>query len=256
MEYKLSELSDCVFGYLTTVSDIPQSLTMIWSHITGSTGHRCTSLDNNLAKHRRLFLETCDTLDNTYKNIHKFFKNGTFYIMYSDKTSEEVNAALGNYHNSVDDNLGDAFSTFGSDVIIDYFFNSKNNSANNKYTTYVKDYLSHCTVDDAKKIFGSYDFHPDKPLFGTSILDMAIQNNNTSLVAYLSKVKYESKITKLKADNLTFKKNNTILTLNNKTLEQENKKLKKELSRTHLLQYVPVTVLVSVIVALVGYNYF
>jgi len=251
MEYKLSELSDCVFGYLSANPDVPQTLTTIWNHVTSDTGHRCPALKQNNMKHRKLFLETCDTLDNNYNNINKFFRNGTFYIFYCDKTQEEVSAIINN--SNQENNSDNSFESFGADIIIDYFFNSTNNSTENKYTSYVKTYLSQCTVDDARKIFGQYKFSTDKPLFGSSLLDMAIQNNNTELVAYLSKVKYESKITKLKADNLTFKKNNTVLMINNKSLEQENKKLKKELQNMSIFRTVPVVGLASVIVGLIGY---
>lgn len=254
MDYKLSELSDCVFGYLAANPDEAQSLTNIWNHVTGETGHRCSTLNQTNTKHKKLFLATCDTLDNNYQNIYKFYKNGVFYIMYSDRSPEVVHNEISNYYDINKNNTNDNFFTsFGPDIIIDYFFNSENNSTENEYTAYVKNYLSQCTVDDARKIFGTYKFSPDRPLFGSSLLDMAIQNNNMPLVAYLTKVKYESKVTKLKSDNLTLKKNNTVLMINNKNLEKENKKLKNEMKNISIMRTVPVAILVSVIVGLIGY---
>ena len=249
MDYHLSELPDCIFNYLATIPDTPQSLSDILKNITGKTGHRCSALETN---HKREFLDACDNLNNTYKNVHKFFRDGSFYLMYSDQ-SEELIQSLFNEKSL--HNLDNTFNDFGVEIMVDYFFNSKNNSSNNPYTDYVKQYLSKCTVSQARGIFDKYDFKPDEPLFGTSLLDMAIHNNNGPLIAYLTKVKYEDKLIELRADNLTFKKNNTVLTLKNKTLETENKALKKELRNTGYFQWIPIGALTTVIVALIGYNF-
>jgi len=258
MNYSISELNDCIFGYLTTVPNQAKSLPEILSNITQTTGHRCEALANdvNNSDYRRKFLESCDTLDNTYKNIYKFYKNNMFYVMYSDKDPNEVNQRMEYYYGSIADTSNDEtiFVSFGPDIILDYFLSStqSQNSQNNRYMLSVKEYLSKCTVNDAQRIFDKYKFSPDKQFSGTSLLQMAIDNNNAPLVEYLVKEKYSGKITKLKADNLTLKKNNTVLLLNNKTLDNDNKKLKKELGNTKIFQLVPIGVLVSVIVGLVS----
>lgn len=249
MDYKLSELSDCIFAYLATIPDTPQSLSDILKSITGKSGHRCSAMETN---HKREFLDACDTLNNTYNNVHKFFRDGSFYLMYSDQSESLIQTA---FNDKSINNLDSTFDDFGVEIMVDYFFNSKNNSSSNPYTDYVKQYLSKCTVTQARGIFDKYDFAPDEPLFGTSLLDMSIHNNNGPLIAYLTKVKYENKITELRAANLIFKKNNTLLTIKNKNLETVNKKLKKELRNTSYFRWFPIGALAMVIVALVGYNF-
>ncbi len=258
MNYSIKELDDCIFGYLTTVSNQPKSLMEILRNITGSTGHRCEVLskdfDNPTLKKK--FFEACDTLDNNFKNIHKFYKHGMFYLMYSDKSPEEVN--LEQYYNDINydshnGDLNDFVSIgFGQDIILDYFLKTNNSNSNNKYVAFVKDYLARCTVDDVKRILEQYDFDPEKQLCGTNLLQMAVDNKNIVLVKYLTKKKYEGKITKLKGDNLVLKKNNTVMLLTNKNLESENKKIKKQLNNMSIYQWVPIGVLVMVIVGLVA----
>lgn len=258
MNYSISEIDDCIFGYLTTVPNQPKSLMEILRNITGSTGHRCEALskDSDNSTMRKKFFEACDTLDNNFKNIHKFYKYGIFYLMYSDKLPEEVN--LEKYYNDInyDCHNGDSndFASIGfeQDIILDYFLKNNNNNNNNKYATFIKDYLAKCTVDDIRKILEQYDFDPEKQLYGTNLLQMAVDNENIELVKYLTKKKYDGKITKLKGDNLILKKNNTVIVLNNKNLESENKKLKKQLNNMSMYQWVPIGVLMTIIVGLLS----
>ncbi|MCJ7636384.1 MAG: hypothetical protein MUO21_02735 [Nitrososphaeraceae archaeon] len=243
---------------MSTVSNQPKSLLEILRNISGPTGHRCEALskDSSNSNLKQKFFEACDTLDNNYKNIHKFYKHGMFYLMYSDKSSENIN--LEQYYNDINydchnGDYSDFISVgFSQDVIMDYFLKNINGSVNNKYSAFVKDYLSRCTIEDAQKIFEQYDFDPEKQILGTNFLQIAKNNKNVDLIEYLSKKKYSGKITKLKADNLILKKNNTVLLLKNNNLEAANRKMKKELSSMSVFQWMPIGILVAIIVVLFG----
>lgn len=245
----MTELGDCIFGYLASKSSEALSVAEIFTHITGDTGHRCDQLSKNKDKddYKRKFFEVCDNLDSNFKNIHKYYNDGLLYLMFCEDSDPK-------FYNLKSTNM-DTY-TFDQNIILDYFLKNINNiNPNNKYTEFVKNYLSKCTVDDAKRIFEQYNFNSDEEIFGTNFMKIAIQNNNVELVQYLVKQRYSGKITKLKASNLVLKKNNTMLLLKNNTLDNQNKKLLKELKLTNSYSYInkPMAILVTIIVLLVAY---
>ncbi|ARF09947.1 hypothetical protein Indivirus_6_13 [Indivirus ILV1] len=249
MNYSINDLGDCIFGYLTTVPNQPKSLTQIFEEITKSSGHRCDDLshDINNLTYKRKFLESFDMLDTKYTNIYKLYKHGMFYLMFSNKSSQEISLEQ-HYHNinNVDQFSGEyidnIMNTISPDIMFEYFFKSNSNQ-NNRYTQFFKEYLQYFTIEDAKRLFENYDINPETNICGTTFIKMARDSNNSELLEYLIKKKYDSKLTKLKADNLILKKNNTIVLLNNKNLESENKKIKNELKNMKILQMIPIGIL-------------
>lgn len=248
MNYPLSELENCIFDYLASKPDILISINKILMDITCTSGYRCDALEHLLSTNnhfgQKKFFEACDNLDSNFKNVHKFYNqdDNLFYLMFSTEKKPTMNS-----FDNDDNNNGNLELSINQNIILDYFLKNNNTNKDNKYTEFIKSYLSKCTVDDAKSIFEQYSFSNQE------IFNLAKNNNNMDLVIYLLKERYAGKITKLKADNLVLKKNNTVLLIKNNTLESHNKKLIKENLNLNGIQWSPIISFVVIIFVLLAY---
>lgn len=236
MDHKVAELDTCVFDYLTSHPDEPKSFTQIYNDISGTTGHRCSELQNmfNRQKYKDLFMTICYTLDNKWDNIHKIYINDKPYLIFSNKPKAEVVTEFQNigHTNSI---FIDNATPLEYDNIIDYM-----TSADDTYPefSFVDDlnidenllqYLvKKNKIEKLKKILALYDINLNEKVNGKTLLDCAVENNYTEMVKELmiqemnnQKNEYEANIKKLKKLNTKLQDEKIILDLQNKTLKNE-----------------------------------
>ncbi len=149
MDHPINELEGCIFDYLISHKDIPKSLEEIYTDITGLTGHRCSELRAYDATHiyKNRFASICYNINNNYKNIHKYFKNNTCFLLYSEKKNNFIPLSYSNKinntlkPNTLESNhlvnpLGKNFLDVNPDDFIKYTI-SHNNSFN--YNTLINE---------------------------------------------------------------------------------------------------------------------
>lgn len=236
MDHSISQLDECIFDYLVSHVDEPKNFTQIYNDISSTHGHRCSELNNipnrNLYKQR--FLTTCHTIDNTYDNIHKIFKNDVAFLMYSTKSKSEINTTFNNYsglfaevHQSPDFN---DFGTNDFDGMIDYLLDNTSAYKNFNFSSPISStenmlqfIVKNNKVDKLKKILDQYDIDLTETVNGKSLIDIASEQNSTQVLRYLLDYTSSKKILILQTQLLATKQNNTTLRNNNAILILKNK---------------------------------
>lgn len=93
MDHTIDNLHQCIFDYLITRENVHVSVQEIFFHITQPFGHRCSALKKDNLQHYNKFLSICYNMHINYKNIRKYFKYDTCYLVYSiNKYDQLVNS--------------------------------------------------------------------------------------------------------------------------------------------------------------------
>lgn len=244
MDHPISELSDCIFDYLTSHPDTPKNFTQLYNDISGQTGHRCSELNNmynkNLYKNR--FMAECYTLDNKYKNIYKIYKYDIPYLIFSTKLKQDVinhETSTGNYNNHlVNDESDTYYNSSDLDDMIDYLL--ENNNEGSTYTNLLFDqdqsilqYIVRTNkIDKLRKLMDLYDIDLTHHSNGKTLIDIASDNGNINLLKELLDYQYNKKVTELSMTLSDVKKTNTKLLNNNRVLILKNKTLENTLNKS------------------------
>ena len=238
MDHSITELDACVFDYLTSHADQPKTFTQIYNDISGPNGHRCSALNSAAPAARELykkrFLTTCYTLDNTFKNVHKVFKNSTPYLIYSNKSRADVMRDFGDL-DIVNTNLSsEDYDNNDLENIIEYLLDNKESYNDFNFTAPVSanenmlQFLVRTNkLDKIRKILDNYDIDVAR-----SLIDMATDNNNGAMVRELSIRYYDKQITELNTAASNSRKLNTKLSNQNKILNLQYKSLQNKMIQT------------------------
>lgn len=234
MDHPISQLNDCIFDYLTSYPDMAKSFTQIYNDITGSTGHRCSELNDPSfrALRKNRFITTCYTLDNEYKNIHKIFKSGTPYLVFSSKPKADV-AMQFNLQDLTDSDVMPSSCPVDYDGMIDYLLENTdqfddfdfNNAQMTETETLLQYIIKTNKLEQFRKIMSLYDIDLKQQINGKSLIDFVLECGNVSLLKELLEHQHNKNVTELSTSLSNVKKLNTRLSNNNRILQLKNQTL-------------------------------
>jgi len=238
MDHKVAELDTCVFDYLTSHPDEPKSFTQIYNDISGTTGHRCSELQNmfNRQKYKDLFMTICYTLDNKWDNVHKIYINDKPYLIFSNKPRGEVVTEFQNMGQTNSIYIDNA-TPLEYDNIIDYILTDDNTYPEFSFVddlnidgNLLQYLVKKNKIDKLKKILELYDINLNEKVNGKTLLDFAIENNYAEMVKELMNQELQNQKTNYEANIKELKKLNTKLQGEKRILDLQNKTLKNELA--------------------------
>lgn len=239
MDHKIENLGECIFDYLSSHPEKPKTFVQIFNDISGSTGHRCTELQN-LSKRKQYkdrFMTICYTLDTDWNNIHKIFMDNVLFLVYSTKShSEVINELHSDVHNLEYHNVDD----FELETVIDYMLENQSKQHDHSFELQNKlnidgDLLKFLVrknkLDKLTKVLGSYDVELNtNDCSWDSLVNIAIENSHSGIVKVLMKNNFKNKKKVLKMNIDELKKLNTKLQNENTSLSLKNQSLKEELN--------------------------
>jgi len=249
MDHKIEELDACIFDYLSSHPDIPRSFTQIFNDISGSTGHRCSQLMDlsNRKKYRDLFITTCYTMDNKWKNVHKIFKNDVPHLVFSTKSRSEVMLEFNNTKFYTDTYNGEMPYMLDTDIIeidsaIDYMLDNDDMPYDfdfslqlNPNENLVQYLVKKNKLDKLKKVLELFDVKLDEKFNGKTLVDTAIESGNIEMVKELMEFDFNNKKHELDRIITDLKKCNTILRDECKSSKSQNKALTKQMNNATMI---------------------
>ncbi len=237
MDHTLDELDACIYDYLVIHSNEPKTFMEIYEDISGSTGHRCSALQNmsNKIKYKDQFIITCYSLEKTYNNIYKLFKQDLPYLMFSSKTYEEVVRDL---NISYSDAPSYELNTMKIDTIVDSLVTYMKSTTDDNYVkldldSHLLQYLvwNNDTVK-FKKLLDAFYIDVNMEINGKTLVTTAFESGHVEMVKLLMDEKLLQLESKFNVENNEVKKFNSKLSLSNNELQLANTKL--QLANTKL----------------------
>ena len=228
MDHTLDELEECVYDYLSSHPNEPKTFMEIYDDISGTTGHRCSELQNldNKIIYKDKFIMICYSLEKSYNNIYKVFKQNLPYLIFSTqvKTYDDLVEDL---NISYCDALTYELNTIKLDNIIETLLALNNNQLD--IDPHLLQYLvANNDTNKFKKLLDVFYIDVNTEYNGKTLMCTAMENHHMEMVQLLTKEKLLQLESKHNVEINEIKKLNSKLSLDNNKLQLEKAKLAAE----------------------------
>jgi hypothetical protein len=137
MEYSIEQLDAAILYYLSTNANIAMSIKKIYNDICEE--KICPDLyDQRLKEINKIkFTTICHTMDSRFTNLHKYFSNGTLYLMFSTRNKDDVLKSFFDNTNKVDEIANNQMEVPEYCDIIKFALDNPQHSAKLKFDDYM-----------------------------------------------------------------------------------------------------------------------
>lgn len=229
MDHLIENLDECVYDHLVSTENELQSINKIYSCIIGQTGHRCFQLSDPRMRdiYKKKFVTTCHSLDNSFKDIHKKFKNNTLYLLYSTK---EIPMEV--YNNYQDESIFEDINNLHPSDIIDYMLANCKNFNFNEYFNEKENPVHYLVRNNKLEQFKKLLTHHEVDLNnrdrdGKDVMDIAMDGQNCKIMKEIIEYKHANRVLDLMNENRELRKSNSEYAQDNRKLRQQHNDLQK-----------------------------
>jgi len=233
MDHTLDELDACIYDYLAGHPNEPKTFMEIYEDISGTMGHRCSALQNmsNKIRYQDQFIVTCYSIEKTYNNVYKVFKQNLPYLVFSLKPYDE---AVCDLNIAYSDAPSYELNTMKIDTMVDSLVTYMKRVADDNYVkldidSHLLQYLV-CNNDTCKfkKLLDAFYIDVNMEINGKTLVAYALENNHAAMVKLLMDEKLLQLQSKCNVENNEVKKLNSKLSTTNNKLQLANTKLTAE----------------------------
>lgn len=208
MDCSINEIEDIIHLYLVSKKDQYVSINTIYSDLSGTTGFRCSDLNDkdNKDTNKNIFIATCYSIDQYFDDIIKVYEDDTLYLLYTDNPSNKINNIDDKtYHtNKFTKSLNSDFKVDES-KLIDILYDHQDKLKKPTRSIYGSNSFFHLLVkhnkinklrDAIKNSNIDLNIKNDR---GETLFDVAIENNNLRALNELYELKYERRLKELES---------------------------------------------------------